>query len=64
MVAVVTPLAHVGHWYHIVLYLAPVLIVAGGLWVAGKRMPDEDALEGIEDGFDEALDEPVGDTSR
>jgi hypothetical protein len=53
MVAVVTPLAHAGHWYHVLLYLAPVLFVAGGLWYAGRRMPDEDVLE---DDGDELLD--------
>jgi hypothetical protein len=54
MVALVTVLAHIGHWYHAVLYLVPVLIVAGGLWVAGKRLPDE----GDDDEFDD-LDGPV-----
>lgn len=47
-----TVLAHIGHWYHAILYLVPVLIVAGGLWLAGKRMPDEDEfddLEGLDD---------------
>ncbi|WP_320672762.1 hypothetical protein [Patulibacter defluvii] len=58
------PLAHVGHWYHIVLYLAPVLIVAVGLWVAGKRMPDEDDLEGFDDGLEDPLDGPAGEPSR
>jgi hypothetical protein len=41
MVALVTVLAHIGHWYHVFLYLAPVAIVAGGLWFAGRRLPDE-----------------------
>lgn len=45
MVALVTPLAHIGHWYHVLLYLAPVLMVAGGLWYAGKQLPDEDDLD-------------------
>lgn len=36
-----TPLAHIGHWYHVFLYLAPVAIVAGGLWFAGRRLPEE-----------------------
>ncbi len=31
------PLAHIGHWYHTVLYMAPVLIVAVGLWWSGRR---------------------------
>lgn len=45
MVALVTLLAHIGHWYHVLLYLAPVLLVAGGLWYAGKQLPDEDELD-------------------
>jgi len=48
MVGAVTPLAHIGHWYHVLLYLAPVLIVAGGLWIAGRRLPDEDAEEPVD----------------
>jgi len=44
----VTPLAHIGHWYHVLLYLAPVLLVAGGLWYAGKKLPDEDELDDAE----------------
>jgi len=42
MVSTVTVLAHIGHWYHVFLYLAPVAIVAGGLWFAGRTLPDED----------------------
>lgn len=49
MVALVTPLAHIGHWYHVLLYLAPVLLVAGGLWYAGKQLPDEDELAESDD---------------
>lgn len=30
------PLAHVGHWYHSLLYLAPVLIVVV-LWIQERR---------------------------
>ena len=41
------PVAHIGHWYHVLLYLAPLLVVAGGLWYAGKRLPDEDEAEYI-----------------
>lgn len=49
-------LAHVGHWYHALLYLAPVALVAGGLWYAGRKMPDDEA----EDGFgDERLDDEL-----
>ncbi len=49
MVALVIPVAHIGHWYHVLLYLAPVLIVAGGLWYAGKQLPDEDELGDADD---------------
>ena len=31
------PLAHIGHWYHALLYVAPVAFVAGGLWWSGRR---------------------------
>ena len=31
------PLAHAGHWYHAVLYMAPVLLIAGALWWSGRR---------------------------
>lgn len=55
MVALVTPLAHIGHWYHVLLYLAPVLLVAGGLWYAGKKLPDEDELADA-DGFGDVDD--------
>ena len=33
----VPPLAHLGHWYHSLLYLAPVLIVVVVLWVSERR---------------------------
>jgi cytochrome c-type biogenesis protein CcmH/NrfF len=32
-----TPLAHVGHWYHAILYLAPVLLVVVALWLSSLR---------------------------
>jgi cyanate permease len=35
------PLAHVGHWYHALLYLAPVLVVALVLWVQDRRRPPD-----------------------
>jgi hypothetical protein len=35
--AVLAPLAHAGHWYHSVLYVAPVVLIAGGLWWSGRR---------------------------
>ena len=31
------PLAHAGHWYHTVLYIAPVVLIAAGLWWSGRR---------------------------
>jgi hypothetical protein len=31
------PIAHVGHWYHSLFYLAPVLIVVVVLWVQERR---------------------------
>lgn len=40
-----TPLAHVGHWYISILYLAPVLIVVAALWWQSRR---EDAQDGDE----------------
>lgn len=42
-----TLLAHIGHWYHSVLYLVPILLVGIGLWWTGGS-DDED-----EDEFDE-----------
>ncbi len=30
-------LAHSGHWYHSVLYLLPVILIAAGLWWSGRR---------------------------
>ncbi|WP_028721443.1 hypothetical protein [Patulibacter americanus] len=47
-----TLLAHIGHWYHAVLYLVPVLIVGGGLWWAGRHLPEEG-----DDAFDDADDD-------
>lgn len=32
-----TPLAHAGHWYHAILYIAPVVLIAIGLWWSGRR---------------------------
>jgi hypothetical protein len=45
------PLAHAGHWYHALLYLAPVLIVVVVLWVQERR---ERGRGGTED--DDAAD--------
>jgi cytochrome c-type biogenesis protein CcmH/NrfF len=30
-------LAHIGHWYHSLLYLAPVAIVVVVLWISERR---------------------------
>jgi hypothetical protein len=58
MVAVVIVLAHIGHWYHALLYLAPVVIVAFGLWYAGRKMPDDELGE-YDDGDLDALGEDI-----
>jgi hypothetical protein len=42
------PLAHVGHWYHALLYLAPILLIGVGLWWSSRR----DAGGEREDGDD------------
>ncbi|MDX8153392.1 hypothetical protein SK069_17470 [Patulibacter brassicae] len=42
------PLAHVGG-LHAVLYLSPVLFVAGGLWMAGRHLPEEEPFEPDDD---------------
>lgn len=56
-----TPLAHVGHWYHVLLYLAPVFLVGAGLWYAGKRLPEEGEFEDYDDGDDpHDLGRPIG----
>ena len=38
-----TPLAHVGHWYHVFFYVLPVALIAGGLWWSGRREARERA---------------------
>jgi hypothetical protein len=63
MVALVTLLAHIGHWYHAVLYLVPVLIVGGGLWWAGRHLPEEGEDE-FEDVDDDRPDGPRADGAR
>lgn len=30
-------LAHVGHWYHVLLYLLPILLIGAGLWWSNRR---------------------------
>jgi len=37
------PIAHFGHWYHALLYLAPVVIVVGVLWILERRERGRDA---------------------
>ena len=39
------PLAHAGHWYHAVLYLAPVIIVVVVLWIQERRERRRDAAD-------------------
>jgi cytochrome c-type biogenesis protein CcmH/NrfF len=34
---VTLPLAHVGHWYHVLLYLLPILLIGAGLWWSNRR---------------------------
>lgn len=45
------PLAHAGHWYTTVLYIAPVVIVAVALWWSGRRggpsEPDEESPDDL-----------------
>jgi hypothetical protein len=60
MVALVTLLAHIGHWYHAVLYLVPVLLVGGGLWWAGRHLPEEGEGE-FDDVDDDRPDGPRAD---
>ncbi|MGX6446453.1 hypothetical protein ACVU7I_00070 [Patulibacter sp. S7RM1-6] len=35
-------LAHIANPFHALLYLSPVILVMGGLWIAGKDLPDDD----------------------
>lgn len=32
-----TVLAHVAHWYHSLLYAAPIILIALALWWSGRR---------------------------
>lgn len=32
-----TVLAHVGHWYHSLLYAVPIVLIALALWWSGRR---------------------------
>lgn len=54
------PVAHVSHWLANLLYLLPVLVLAGG--IAYQRMADRkaraaDLAEGADSGADDAKDE-------
>jgi cytochrome c-type biogenesis protein CcmH/NrfF len=51
----ILPLAHAGHWYHAVLYLAPVIIVVVVLWIQERRerrRDDADEDEAVVEGTD------------
>ena len=39
-------LAHVGHWYAELLYVAPVVVVVGWLAISGRREKRRDARSG------------------
>jgi hypothetical protein len=43
------PLAHVGHWYHSLLYLAPVVIVVVFLWLQERRDRRRGDVDDLED---------------
>lgn len=50
------PLAHAGHWYHTVLYVAPVVLIAAGLWWSGRREARERAERADDPGAADAQD--------
>lgn len=31
------PFAHIGHWYHVLLYIAPIVLIGLGLWWSGRQ---------------------------
>ena len=39
------PLAHVGHWYHSLFYLVPVILVVAVLWVQERRERRRDSTD-------------------
>ena len=47
-------LAHLGHWYHALLYLAPVVVVGLGLWWAGRGEDEDDDEVDDDAGLDPA----------
>jgi len=55
VIALLLPLAHAGHWINGFLYLTPVLIIAGLLFVQSRR----DARADDEDDEDEAASTSV-----
>jgi len=48
------PLAHAGHWYQALFYLAPILLIGIGLWWSSRR----DTRDEREDA-DEAKETPL-----
>lgn len=40
-----TVLAHTGHWYHSLLYAAPIVLIALALWWSGRRERTRGARE-------------------
>jgi hypothetical protein len=47
-VTIPPPIAHVGHWYEGVLYLAPIVIIAVVLLWQGRKHDGEDQADGGE----------------
>ncbi len=43
------PLAHGGHWALSLLYIAPVVLIALGLWWSGRRERSQDGGASAED---------------
>ncbi len=35
------PIAHAGHWYHAILYILPVVLIALGLWWTGRHADEQ-----------------------
>jgi hypothetical protein len=44
-----TPLAHAGHWFISLLYVAPVLAVVGALAIQSRRERARDEEDEVED---------------
>lgn len=53
------PLAHAGHWFVGLIYLAPVLILVGTLLVIGRRDRRAEARE-LAEAEAESADVPAG----